>query len=361
MSNSNYGDPPQKPDSGAVKQEVSLAEELQSITAGLSGTESETEVSRGLDRLKELRARFAAHRPGRDPAAAASIKRAEELIDRAEENLKKLRRYLAHKRRIQEGQLMRKGAEQRGAGPDPLGYALAASQALHPSKAERPGSAEQPASPKDGSAPLADILADAHADAHVDAPVDAHADAHAAGAALVPSHAPEAPEANDREWSRAQRLSAHMAASFAEDPKYFDRLRKDAVRNAKRIPAPHDNSAAEVHYRAVHSLNVRLMNIEMKIRALAKAAVSNRPVAELLQSSSNEIRGFMRELKARRAERPDMAAEYDRLFGGWAERFSSMPAAKGGEILGKCLSEQRSSEAPEADADNPLVLRPDNN
>ena len=39
----------------------------------------------------------------------------------------------------------------------------------------------------------------------------------------------------------------------------------------------------------------------------------------------------------------------------------SAPAAKGGEILGKCLSEPRSSEAPEASADNPLVLRLDNN
>ena len=60
----------------------------------------------------------------------------------------------------------------------------------------------------------------------------------------------------------------------------------------------------------------------------------------------------MRDFKAGREQTPEMEAEYERLFGGYAEKFASLPALKGGELLDRCLSEQRHGE-PEADRGEP--------
>ena len=150
-----------------------------------------------------------------------------------------------------------------------------------------------------------------------------------------------------------------MAASVTEDRKFFEKLRKSAVKPGKALPAPADHAQAEKHFRAVHGLNVRLINIELKIKAIAAAYKNNRPVSDLFLTASNEIKGFMRDYKARMDEMPDMSAEYERQFGGYAERFASLPAPKGGKLLARCLLEQR-NEAPAACPDGAQrVLRRD--
>lgn len=121
---------------------------------------------------------------------------------------------------------------------------------------------------------------------------------------------------------------------------------------------------AERHFKTVHSMNVKLVNIELKIRALAEAQRSGRPVAELFKSAATEIKGFMLGLKIAREQTPVMKEEYDRLFGGWAEKFAGMELTKGNELLNKCLSEQRHADArrepAEGHAAQRVLERPEN-
>ncbi|MBR6108564.1 MAG: hypothetical protein IKQ36_02395 [Clostridia bacterium] len=59
------------------------------------------------------------------------------------------------------------------------------------------------------------------------------------------------------------------------------------------------------------------------------------------------MKNFMRELKACRHSLPEMNAEYERLFGGYAENFARLPLTKGSEILEKCHAERDPAAAPD--------------
>ena len=334
-----------KQNADSVKAEVSLAEELQSIVSSLSGAETDAEAEKGLLRLKRLREEF-----GASPASVTARERAEELISRAEERVEKLRRYLAHKRRIQEGELMEKVAARREAESDVIG-AVAASAAAAAAAAPSPVEDEKEAPEKTPEAAPAAKVPPAPAKQEPVRPVQ-EAPVQQEPAKEPPAPIGEEPKLPEHAWNRTYRLTAHMAASFTEDGKYFEKLRRSVKKAGPKLPAPNDHAAAEAYYKSVHGLNVRLVNIELKVRAIAEASKKNEPVSELFKTASNEIKGFMQDLKADRERQPEMQAEYERLFGGYAEKFASLPALKGGELLERCLTEQHHN-APEANRGEP--------
>ena len=329
----------------SLKMQALLSEELQRVTARLAEAGSESDALDGLERLKRLSAELGASGCGAD-----ARREMEALIDRAEASLEKVLTVLARKRRLQEGDAMERIAARREAETDIMGTLKAAAEtgACIPPGGASPASEEEKT--VEASPPPA------HGPAPNEPEKSPAADPDANDAA---SPAPPVKEAPKPEWSRAYRIVAHMAASVTEDRKFFEKLRKSAVKPGKALPAPADHAQAEKHFRAVHGLNVRLINIELKIKAIAAAYKNNRPVSDLFLTASNEIKGFMRDYKARMDEMPDMCAEYERQFGGYAERFASLPAPKGGKLLARCLLEQR-NEAPAACPDGAQrVLRRD--
>ena len=142
-----------------------------------------------------------------------------------------------------------------------------------------------------------------------------------------------------------------MAASTREDPKFFDKFRKAALRSGPRVNAPADNRAGERHLESIYELNKRIMHIDLQTRALAKAKDRQDALLPLLKATARQINGFMREFKAFKEARPEQAAEYERRFGGYAEQFSAMKPEKGKEILEQCLAERQhvlpAAKAPE--------------
>ena len=321
-------------DSGSAKALATLTEELKSIVSGLSGAASDAEAEHGLERLKRLREDFAS-----SGAAPAAREKAEELIRKAEERVEKLRRFLAHRRRMQEGELMEKVAARREADSDVMG-AIAASVAPSPASGEK----EAPEREPEREPSAEEIPASAEREPKRPMrkqPVNEE-----------PVKEPPAPEKEEPkrpayEWNRTYRLTAHMAASVMEDEKYFEKLRRAAVKQGPKLPAPADHASAEAYYKSVHALNVRLVNIELKVKAIAGASRNNEPVSGLFKTASNEIKAFMRDLNAGREKLPEMRSEYERLFGGYAEKFASLPALKGGELLERCLKEQRNNAPAE--------------
>lgn len=178
---------------------------------------------------------------------------------------------------------------------------------------------------------------------------------------------PPKPAAEKPEFTKYERLAAHLAASVGENSYFFEKLRKTARRDGPIQKAPADEKAAESHYRTVHDLGKRLVNLELHAKAIAKAKNNKEPVSPLLKTAGRELRNFLRDLKTAKEADPEMAGEYERRFGGWAEQFSAMKPEKGGAILELCRAERRpqaptAEKEPEREADVPqLVLKRDDN
>ena len=99
------------------------------------------------------------------------------------------------------------------------------------------------------------------------------------------------------------------------------------------------------------------MNVELHTKTLAAAEAGTE---RLLKTAARELKGFFKDFKAAKEALPEMAGEYERLFGGWAEKLSAIKPEKGGDILEKLRAgKQPQAEArQEAEADAPqLVLR----
>ena len=248
-----------KQNTGSAKAEVSLAEELQSIVSELSGAGSDAEAEKGLERLKRLREEL-----GSSSAASAARGKAEELLTRTEERVEMLRRYLARKRRLQEGELMEKVSEKRQAESEVIitiaESAAVAAAAPFPAQEEEkkaPKKAHEKARPKK-EPPAPEKQEPAKETPREETPGDE-----------TPAPEKEETKRPEHAWSRTYRLTAHMAASVMEDGKYFEKLRRSAVAAGPKLPAPKDHAAAEAYYRSVHGLNVRLINIELKVEERA--------------------------------------------------------------------------------------------
>lgn len=322
----------------------SLVEALQGLVNDMTRAATEADAQEGLKRLKELRIAFLG---GTEGDLKSARRDAEALIAWVEQRLEQLREQLARKRRAQEGEAMEQIAREReAAGPSLLPTELidAVVRATESKDPEAPTS----------SAPQAEPVREKEAPREKRKAAEKAAEKKAEKKTEKKA---EPAQAGEAEWTRYERLAAHLAASFREDKDFFEKLRRSVKAKGPRQKAPEDDQKAEAHFRAVHDLGKRLVNVELHTKTLAAAEAGTE---RLLKTAARELKGFFKDLKAAKEALPEMAGEYERLFGGWAEKLSAIKPEKGGDILEKLRAgKQPQAEArQEAEADAPqLVLR----
>ncbi|MBR7010893.1 MAG: hypothetical protein IKI02_08305 [Oscillospiraceae bacterium] len=323
----------------------SLVDALQALVLEMSRIESDSEAVRGLKKLGMIRESFLG--PGATAGDVAAARRdAEALIAWVEAKLEQLRQQLARKRRAQEGQVMEQLAKQREAeGPqliptelidavvhatndrDPMAVTSTAPVA-------QPEAPEFPEAPEDEAEPEALPEVDASGELkspEADAPKEEPVKPKPPKAKRL---SPEPGPIKGPEWSKYERLAAHMTAFLKEDPGFFEKLRVAAKRKGERQAPPSDSRKAGSYQQAVRDLTMRLANMELQIRAAAKLD-SPELRTPMIQGAARELKLFMRELKHHQQAMPEMAGEYERLFGGWAHQFAAMDPVKGRNLLVK--------------------------
>ena len=367
-----------------MNQNASLIEALQALAAKMAKAASEAEAEAGLKQLRQIRADFLGREKG-ESAVNAARRNAEALIAWLETRLEQLKLQLARKRRAQEGEVMEQLAQQREAeGPSLLPTELvdavvrstnaadpeepsSTAPKAEPAKPEKPGAQKQPEAEKEKQTGRQPEKKPAEKQPE-EKPAERQADELHPAEAQPVRQAEPAPEAPARkrekpEWSRSERLAAHLAASVREDPGFFEKLRAAAKRAGPAQKHELDEQTAEAHYRTLRDLGRRLVNLELHAKAIARAKERQEPVSPLLRIASKELKRFMREFKAAGEARPELAGEYERRFGGWAAQFAAMKPEKGSAILEQCRAERRPEEParekePEREADAPqLVLK----
>jgi hypothetical protein len=379
-----------------MNQNVSLVEALQALAAEMAKACSEAEAEAGLKRLRQLRTEFLGQENG-DGAVNAARRNAEALIAWLETRLERLKLQLARKRRAQEGEVLEQLARQREAeGPSLLPTELveavvhvtdardpeevtSTAPTAEPTRADetaakkKPSGREQEKAPDKApkqTTPKPSASAEAKpAQATPEPPKPAQTTPKPPKPAQTTPEPPKPaltkPAAEKPEFTKYERLAAHLAASVGENSYFFEKLRKTARRDGPVQKAPADEKAAETHYRTVRDLGKRLVNLELHAKAIAKAKNNNEPISPLLKTAGRELRDFLRDFKTAKEADPEMAGEYERRFGGWADQFSAMKPEKGGAILELCRTERRPQQPTaekelEREADVPqLVLKRD--
>ncbi len=312
----------------------SLYEAMYQLVLDMSGAQSQEETQEGLARLEALRAEL--ERLEQEPGAAPTTDLRGQLAW-LEQRLQRLHRHLRQKQRMFEAPIVEKMAREREE---------AAISILPPELAELVAQAIR--APWQAGSPMA-------------AP-----EAGGSSPALSPA-APEnaqvqegsAPESGP-DWSRAERLAAHLAGSVQEDPGFFARLCKNARQSGPML-RPQNDREAERHQRALRNLGQRLVNLELHTKALAGGGVPRERLSSLLQAAARELTGFLRDFRACKQELPSLAGEYDRLFGGYVRQFSGMVPEKGQELLTACREERgkepRKQQSQKEQEPPVLVLR----
>ncbi len=387
------------------KPDASLVEALQALAADMAKAESDADAERGLKRLQQIRADFLGR--SRGPLAKEARRNAEALIQWVEARLEQLHQQLARKRRIQEGQVMEVIAKQREAeGPSLLPTELVDAVVHSTSEAEKDKGEEEtvssPAPSAENRTPEKKTegkkleekklekkleekkAAEKEAEDRKRAeksPEAVQPEAQKPAEVPPPENRPEEnrPEEHrdaqprpvegqpeNREWTKAERLAAHLAACVKENPRFFETLRDPERVRGPGVPPPDDIHKAEDYFRSIHDLSKHLVLLEMQVKAIAQAGSRGEPVSPMMRIAVKEIKGFMQDFRVGKERHPEMAEEYNRLFRGYAESFFAMRLEKGAEFLGKYRAEQMAAQnrAPqrgvnqEAEAEAPqLVLR----
>lgn len=175
---------------------------------------------------------------------------------------------------------------------------------------------------------------------------------------------PAGKPASKSEWTKYERLAAHLAASVQEDPRFFEKLRVAAKRNGTGARPVRDQPASEAHFRSVQALNWRLVHLELHAKALARATERREPVASLMKTAAREIKGFLQDYRRAKEVHSECSEEYEREFGGYAEQLSAMKPVKGRAILDLYRAERQpkpkeaAEDAPKREPEVPqLVLK----
>ena len=364
---------------------ASLVDALQALAVEMSKAGTELEAEEGLKRLRHIQAEYLDRA---SPAGAAEARRnAEALVSWLEARLEQLRQQLARKRRAQEGEVMERIARQREADapdlfpsemidafmrvaghPDKQKPAPAASdgkadQPGHGDPHEPHGKKEYKAVKETRKAASGTQIAPAEPPSKTLRPEDPSGSASPpVGVKTDPT--PAGKPASKSEWTKYERLAAHLAASVQDDPRFFEKLRAAAKRSGTRPRAVPGQRASETHYRTVRALNQRLVNLELHAKAIARAAERREPVASLMKTAAREIKGFLQDYRSAREDASELSGEYERLFGGYAEQLSAMKPVKGRAILDLCRTERQpkpseaAEDAPKREPEVPqLVLK----
>ncbi len=364
---------------------ASLVDALQALAAEMSKADTELEAEEGLKRLRHIQAEFL---EGSSPAGAAEARRnAEALVSWLEARLEQLRQQLARKRRAQEGEVMERIARQREADapdlfpsemidafmrvaghPDKQKPAPAASdgkadQPGHGDPHEPHGKKEYKAVKETRKAASGTQIAPAEPPSKTLRPEDPSGSASPpVGVKTDPT--PAGKPASKSEWTKYERLAAHLAASVQEDPRFFEKLRAAAKRNGTGARPVRDQPASEAHFRSVQALNWRLVHLELHAKALARATERREPVASLMKTAAREIKSFLQDFRRAKEVHSECSEEYEREFGGYVEQLSAMKPVKGRAILDLYRAERQpkpreaAEDAPKREPEVlPLVLK----
>lgn len=365
---------------------ASLVDALQALAAEMSKVGTELEAEEGLKRLRHIQAEFL---EGSSPAGAAEARRnAEALVSWLEARLEQLRQQLARKRRAQEGEVMERIARQREADapdlfpsemidafmrvaghPDKQKPAPAASdgradQPGHGDPHEPHGKKEYKAVKETRKAASGTQIAPAEPPAGTRTPEHPSDSASSAVGGKAAPPKPAGKPASKSEWTKYERLAAHLAASVQEDPRFFEKLRAAAKRNGTGAWPVRDQPASEAHFRSVQALNWRLVHLELHAKALARATERREPVASLMKTAAREIKGFLQDFRRAKEVHSECSEEYEREFGGYVEQLSAMKPVKGRAILDLYRAERQpkpreaAEDAPKREPEVlPLVLK----
>ena len=364
---------------------ASLVDALQALAAEMSKVGTELEAEEGLKRLRHIQAEFL---EGSSPAGAAEARRnAEALVSWLEARLEQLRQQLARKRRAQEGEAMERIARQREADapdlfpsemidalmraadkPDKQKPAPAASdgradQPGHGDPHEPHGKKEYKAVKETRKAASGTQIAPAEPPSKTLRPEDPSGSASPpVGVKTDPT--PAGKPASKSEWTKYERLAAHLAASVQEDPRFFEKLRAAAKRNGTGARPVRDQPASEAHFRSVQALNWRLVHLELHAKAIARATERREPVASLMKTAAREIKSFLQDFRRAKEVHSECSEEYEREFGGYVEQLSAMKPVKGRAILDLYRAERQpkpreaAEDAPKREPEVlPLVLK----
>lgn len=353
---------------------ASLVEELQALAAEMAKASSEAEAEAGLKKLRQIRTDFLGKE--NDPGVINAARRdAEALVAWLEARLEQLKLQFARRRRAQEGEVIEQIAKQRETeGPSLLPTELVdavvrSTEAKDPEEVTSAGpkseAEKSEETHEENDTPARKIMKALEEKRQSTEESVKQADVPQSAAAEKPKEKPETPKPAPEkpEFTKFEQLAAHLAASVGENSYFFDKLRKNAKRPGKAQKAPEDDRAAEAHYRRIHDLGKRLVNLELHAKAIAKAKNNHEPVSPLLKSAAKELKSFLRDFKTAKEENPELAGDYERRFGGYAEQFSAMKPEKGSAILDLCRTERRprqpaAEQDPEREAEAPqLVLK----
>lgn len=350
--------------SSGSDRNVSLVEALQALAAEMAKAGTEAEAEAGLKKLRQIRTDFLGKENGSGTVNAAR-RDAEALIAWLEARLEQLKLQLARRRRAQEGEVMERLAKQREAeGPSLLPTELV-DAVVHSTETRDPEAVTSTAPVKEPGP--AEETPDRKKPPAKEKEKEEPKESASGGAEKQPTADKPKPAPPKPEFTKYEQLAAHLAASVGENSYFFEKLRKAAKRSGKAQKAPEDDKAAEAHYRRVHDLGKRLVNLELHAKAIAKAKNNKEPVSPLLKTAARELKNFLRDFRTAKEEAPEMAGDYERRFGGWAEQLSAMKPEKGSAILELCRAERRPKQPtaerePEREAEAPqLVLKRDDN
>lgn len=374
-------------ESGKTRSD-SLVDALQALAAEMSRASTELEAEEGLKQLHQIQAEYL-DRASPAGAPAEARRNAEALILWLEARLEQLRQQLARKRRAQEGALMERIARQREAdSPD-----LLPSQMIDAimRAADKPDTQTTPPAASDGKTDLSERSPGDPPEPHgrkEKKPAE-ETRTPASATPIAPAASPSMPLRPERpsdgaspavggktdptpagkpveksEWTKHERLAAHLAASVQDDPRFFEKLRAAAKRSGTRPRAVPGQRASETNYRTVRALNQRLVNLELHAKAIARAAERREPVASLMKTAARELKGFLQDYRSAREDASELSGEYERLFGGYAEQLTAMKPVKGRAILDLCRTERQpkpieaAEDAPKREPEVPqLVLK----
>ena len=314
---------------------ASLVEALQQLVADMTKAASVEEADEGLRRLKELRGVYLDVPSG----TPQTRKDAEALIAWVQSRLEQLRELMIRKRRLMEGEVVKKLAQEREAAAPSLLPTELIDAVVHFTDSREPEQSE-------ASAPQPEPIgfAEGRKRSAGTKGREKKSERQKADAKAEPDGEPKPAEPEKTGWTKFEKLAAHLAAETRENPQFFAKLRESNLRRGPSRKAPEDDRDAEKYFRTLHNLNRRLVNLELSNKAIAMADKKQEELYPLLRSNARELRAFLKELKTGKAEMPKMASELDRIFGGWAESFNGILPEKGQDILSKCAAERQAKQ-----------------
>lgn len=334
-------------DLGALE---ALRDGLSQLMQDLSKASTDRETQEAMKRLEILRASIPPLKDEKDKGQQALLKELNALSGSIEEMIREARFVLQRKRKIQEGEAMKRIEEEKANDgiPDDLFDAIIqeapgsrASGAGADSASRTSGAKSSPK--KKQRAPVADKPRQStkkNEAFHSKGPESGILPTGESDQAATPENsASKKPD----DSASMRRLAAALAGEYGQDPGFLSRL---LGRSAD--PNIEDDRIAEAHHRAVHNLRRRLVNLELHLKAVVDAVKTGQPVYSLIRGTTRDIKAFKKELKEAKEARPGLSEEMDRLFGGVEKHLETVSRDLGQDIWNQYRNEKQERDCARA-------------